>query len=783
MVRRRPRPVKTTSDYEGASAAFSGLMAQSLEGAVAVAASKAKVLEDQYFASPKRKECKISGVKDNAISSHQNDHMLEKTCRRTLKTRKSPSSGKHHSERGCIAGRNIGVPLATRSQTRTIDNYFKAKWASGKSSKIKNDTTEQQKCLESTVKTITTKNWNDNIGANNEDQISAFPINLHASPQSLLNEYNCSECGSPSPPILQNQGSVVVGCKMHSEFNFDLGEETNDSEHTELSDEYSNASGGCSSIQAILPTPTISNLGMHCPLTPCKVGGDKTSSCGSTTENIFLQEPVLTLDVDKSPNQASSIKINKTLELEPIFSSPPGFSSSLLNGPFSKIVSLQCSPLKNCNSFFFDKQSLQTQSVIDKEQCVILSSDNDNSSCDSGVAFTTSTMSTFRDPLSPQPLISGPSVMPISRRHKPVTPHRIVCPSPKKTAPRTVSSAYESTSAGISSSGHKISASNDQLSPRKPTRGRPATGCSKTRRRLNQKPEEHQAPYLTKTSSETLQNVYDQNVVEHIDPGNKKDNMTNFENLQIIVDERGAGATQPACEIKSVQTGTFQILQQQHKPKPANKVHHKPAKAINNNKQSQQSKVKHHQAPNSHPLAATKTNNAELTEYFPVRRSVRKTKTAVEEEIMRNLEKAVLEQRAEGLKVAYFKNKGRGVVAERRFERGEFVIEYIGDLISMADATEREQQYALDDNAGCYMYYFKHKNQQYCIDATIDTGKLGRLVNHSRNGNLLTKVVVVKQRPHLILIAKDDIEPGEELTYDYGDRSKESLLHHPWLAF
>ncbi|XP_067612925.1 histone-lysine N-methyltransferase Set8-like [Eurosta solidaginis] len=151
--------------------------------------------------------------------------------------------------------------------------------------------------------------------------------------------------------------------------------------------------------------------------------------------------------------------------------------------------------------------------------------------------------------------------------------------------------------------------------------------------------------------------------------------------------------------------------------------------------------------------------------------------------MMRSLEKAILEEQADGMKVAYFEGKERGIVADRHFEHGEFVVEYIGDLISMTEASEREKRYALDENSGCYMYYFKHKNQQYCIDATEDTGELGRLVNHSRNGNLITKVVVVKQRPHLILLAKDDIEPGEELTYDYGDRSKESLLHHPWLAF
>lgn len=68
------------------------------------------------------------------------------------------------------------------------------------------------------------------------------------------------------------------------------------------------------------------------------------------------------------------------------------------------------------------------------------------------------------------------------------------------------------------------------------------------------------------------------------------------------------------------------------------------------------------------------------------------------------------------------------------------------------------------------------------IDATSENGKLGRLVNHSRNGNLITKTVTYKNRPHLVLIAKDNIKEGEELTYDYGDRTRESLINHPWLA-
>ncbi len=60
-----------------------------------------------------------------------------------------------------------------------------------------------------------------------------------------------------------------------------------------------------------------------------------------------------------------------------------------------------------------------------------------------------------------------------------------------------------------------------------------------------------------------------------------------------------------------------------------------------------------------------------------------------------------------------FPLKGRGIVASKPFTKGEFVVEYIGDLIDMAEANEREKIYAKDENTGCYMYYFKYRNQQY----------------------------------------------------------------------
>ena len=53
------------------------------------------------------------------------------------------------------------------------------------------------------------------------------------------------------------------------------------------------------------------------------------------------------------------------------------------------------------------------------------------------------------------------------------------------------------------------------------------------------------------------------------------------------------------------------------------------------------------------------------------------------------------------------------MVAKRAFKRGEFVVEYAGDLIDVGMAKERESKYSLDLTTGCYMYYFKHKAKQY----------------------------------------------------------------------
>lgn len=55
------------------------------------------------------------------------------------------------------------------------------------------------------------------------------------------------------------------------------------------------------------------------------------------------------------------------------------------------------------------------------------------------------------------------------------------------------------------------------------------------------------------------------------------------------------------------------------------------------------------------------------------------------------------------------------------------------------------------------------------VDAAQEDSSLGRLVNDdNKHPNCRMKKVLAENKPHLCLFALRDINPGEEITYDYG---------------
>jgi hypothetical protein len=135
------------------------------------------------------------------------------------------------------------------------------------------------------------------------------------------------------------------------------------------------------------------------------------------------------------------------------------------------------------------------------------------------------------------------------------------------------------------------------------------------------------------------------------------------------------------------------------------------------------------------------------------------------------------------LEVKIFPMKGRGIVAKKKIIAKEWIVEYAGELLDVTERDKRVALYSLDPRTGSYIYEFIHNGKKMFIDATKENGRFGRLANHSIiHANSIMKKVVYNNIPHLVLVATKDINVGEEIRYDYNDRSKESLLAYPWLS-
>lgn len=126
--------------------------------------------------------------------------------------------------------------------------------------------------------------------------------------------------------------------------------------------------------------------------------------------------------------------------------------------------------------------------------------------------------------------------------------------------------------------------------------------------------------------------------------------------------------------------------------------------------------------------------------------------------------------------------KGRGICATNWFKKGDFVLRYSGELISRKEGLKRDALLEEQGSADSFLYFFSFDSQRFCIDATVDDGTWGRLVNHSRlRPNCRVISLRVKKTPVLALVALRDIVPGEELLYDYGESRPEKTLESDWI--
>uniref|UniRef100_A0A7N8WMQ3 SET domain-containing protein n=1 Tax=Mastacembelus armatus TaxID=205130 RepID=A0A7N8WMQ3_9TELE len=121
--------------------------------------------------------------------------------------------------------------------------------------------------------------------------------------------------------------------------------------------------------------------------------------------------------------------------------------------------------------------------------------------------------------------------------------------------------------------------------------------------------------------------------------------------------------------------------------------------------------------------------------------------------------------------------KGRGVFATKPIEKGSFVLEYRGELIT------KEESDCSEGFDHFYILVWTTTFFSYCvpfsIDASQEDGSLGRLVNDDHKlPNCRMKRIMVDKKPHLCLFAIEDTAIGTEITYNYGDTKWPCDLKH-----
>ncbi|KHJ97461.1 SET domain protein, partial [Oesophagostomum dentatum] len=99
--------------------------------------------------------------------------------------------------------------------------------------------------------------------------------------------------------------------------------------------------------------------------------------------------------------------------------------------------------------------------------------------------------------------------------------------------------------------------------------------------------------------------------------------------------------------------------------------------------------------------------------------------------------------------------------------RGQFIIEYVGEVVSSEEFAKRLKRYGRDPT---HTHHYMFEIGSMIIDAT-KKGNCSRFMNHSCEPNAVCEKWYVPKTPCAIdrigFFAKRDIELGEEITFDY----------------
>ncbi|CAA7050563.1 unnamed protein product [Microthlaspi erraticum] len=120
-------------------------------------------------------------------------------------------------------------------------------------------------------------------------------------------------------------------------------------------------------------------------------------------------------------------------------------------------------------------------------------------------------------------------------------------------------------------------------------------------------------------------------------------------------------------------------------------------------------------------------------------------------------------RRVKKMKLIQTEKCGSGIIAEEEIKQGEFIIEYVGEVID--DKTCEERLWKMK-HCGETNFYLCEINRDMVIDAT-HKGNKSRYINHSCNPNTQMQKWIIDGETRIGIFATSDISKGEHLTYDY----------------
>lgn len=119
-------------------------------------------------------------------------------------------------------------------------------------------------------------------------------------------------------------------------------------------------------------------------------------------------------------------------------------------------------------------------------------------------------------------------------------------------------------------------------------------------------------------------------------------------------------------------------------------------------------------------------------------------------------------------------NKGFGLFTSDFKIKGTFICVYAGEVITSSEALVRYDNNRTSGKMN-YIFCLKEHSNDKTIETIVDPsifGNIGRYINHSCEPNsFIVPVRIDSPIPKLAIFCSKDLEPGTEITFDYGSHS------------